>query len=143
MQFVMLVASIILILWYVCNGLDGGIAELLRVGSEHEKFKLVNFDLSLTVRLTVWGVMVGQFTAFMAQKGIDQVNAQLYMAGQSAKVARRSLMIAPFFSMTIGTMLFLIGAGFYVYYLQHPSEQVTAFLEQGDHDKILPFFVVY
>lgn len=142
MQFFVLGGSIIIILCFLCKNIDGGLSELISVGNEHQKFKLANFSFSLTLRITFWGAMLGHFATFMAQKGADQVTAQLYIAGRSTKEAKRALMLGPFFSVTMMTLLVLCGIGFFVYYTQHPNAQVAEYIANNQHDKILPFFVV-
>jgi len=142
MQFCVLSGSIVMILWYLVNGIEGGIPEIIRVGMEHNKFKLANFEFSLTTRMTLWGLLAGTMTNFMAEKGVDQVNAQIYMSARSAKAARHSMWLAPVFTVWLFPALYFIGAGFFVYYLKYPNDQVASFVAEGKHDKILPFFVV-
>jgi sodium-coupled monocarboxylate transporter 8/12 len=114
------------------------------VGIANHKFSLFSnaegFDL--TARLTTPGVLLGAFAAWLSQKGADQVNAQLYFAGRSAAQARRSLMLAPVISIIIGCLLYTIGTAFWVYYQQHPDENVNRLVATSQHDKILPYFVM-
>ena len=51
-------------------------------------------------------------------------------------------MLAPVISIVIGSLLYMIGTTFWVYYQQHPDTNVTRFVQTDDHDRILPYFVI-
>jgi sodium-coupled monocarboxylate transporter 8/12 len=142
LQLFVMSGAILITLVYAVKDLDGGVGDVFRIGAEHGKFSFVGADFSLTARLTLPGVLIGAFAAWMSQKGIDQVNAQLYLSGRSPRQARRSLMLAPFISIVIGSLLYLLGTTFWVYYQQHPDSYVEQFVANGQQDRILPYFVV-
>jgi SSS family transporter len=142
LQLFVLTTAIVVTLLAAVGGLEGGFSDVIRVGAESGKFNLIGDQFSMTARLTLPGVMLGAFAAWMSQKGVDQVNAQLYLAGRSARQARHSLLLAPVISITVGCLLYFLGTAFWVYYQQHPDANVAQFVANGEQDRILPYFVI-
>ena len=142
LQLFVLTTAIVVTLVAAVRSLDGGLVDVIRVGAESGKFNLIGDQFSVTARLTLPGVMLGAFAAWMSQKGVDQVNAQLYLAGRSARQARHSLLLAPVISITVGCLLYFLGTAFWVYYQQHPDPNVEQFVANGEQDRILPYFVI-
>jgi SSS family transporter len=142
LQLFVLTTAIVVTLFAAVGALDGGFSDVIRVGAESGKFNLMGDQFSMTARLTLPGVMLGAFAAWMSQKGVDQVNAQLYLAGRSARQARHSLLLAPVISITVGCLLYFLGTAFWVYYQQHPDPNVEQFVANGEQDRILPYFVI-
>lgn len=142
LQLFVLTLAIVMTLAYALNGVENGLSDVVRIGTERGKFNFIGNQFSITARLTLPGVLLGAFAAWMSQKGVDQVNAQLYLAGRSAKQARHSLLLAPVISIVVGGLLYLLGTTFWVYYQQHPDPNVEQFVVSGQQDRILPYFVV-
>ena len=82
LQLFVLTTAIVVTLVAAVRSLDGGLVDVIRVGAESGKFNLIGDQFSVTARLTLPGVMLGAFAAWMSQKGVDQANAQLYLAGR-------------------------------------------------------------
>jgi SSS family transporter len=143
LQLFVLTTAIIVTLLVAVSSLDGGFADVVRIGFESGKFNLIGDQFSMTARLTLPGVMIGAFAAWMSQKGVDQVNAQLYLAGRSARQARHSLLLAPVISIAVGSLLYFLGTAFWVYYQQYPDANVDQFVANGQQDRILPYFVIH
>jgi SSS family solute:Na+ symporter len=142
LQLFVLSGAIVLMLVFAVSELRGGLGEAVRLSAENGKFNFVGDRLSVTARLTLPGVLVGAFAAWLSQKGVDQVNTQLYLAGKSAKHARHSLLLAPIISIVVGCSLYALGTVFWVYYQQNPDPNVAQFVANNQQDRIVPYFVI-
>ncbi len=106
LQLFVLTGAIILMIIFAIRGLEGGFNEAIETCIANRKFNVIGDQFSVTARLTLPGVLIGAFAAWLSQKGVDQVNAQLYLAGKSAKQARHSLVLAPVISIVDGCSLY-------------------------------------
>ncbi len=91
---------------------------------------MVNFELSMTLSMGSWAILIGVFLEALSAFGADQVAVQRYIAADSERTAQRGawLNLAGMWIVVPG--LLLIGVGLYGYFDKHPSELLPVLHEQ-------------
>jgi len=139
MQFVVLVGGQIVILFTAIGKVPGGLAEVYQIGLEGGKFT-VNFSIDPTVRVTLWGLILGGAFMNMVQLATDQVSVQRYMTATSLKAAQRSLWLKLVVGIPITSIFYLSGVVLYAFYQTHGDPLAGGRITKAD--QILPYFVV-
>ena len=143
MQFCVLFGGIALTLFFITQKLDGGIAEVVRVGSDHNKFQFTNpAPFSFTERLVIWGVMLHVFISQLGSKGTDQVTVQRYLSGKSSGQSKWAVVIGSLVGVPVQILLYLVGIVLFAYYLKNPDPHVAKLVAGSDHKSIFPYFIV-
>jgi SSS family solute:Na+ symporter len=117
--------------------IDGGWAEVVRVGRETGRFAVFDPAFDITKPYTIWSGILGGVALTLATHGTDQYLVQRLLSGRSAKEAARGLILSGFIVFAQFILFLLIGVMLYAYYLQAPLPQPLA-----RADQILPVFVV-
>lgn len=137
-QVIVLMGGTLLSLVIISFSLDGNIFSLLTTASEHEKFNILNFSMTL-VEPTFWVVVVGGFFANLVTYSSDQTLVQRYLTteteGGAAKTAwTNALLVVP-----ASLLFFSTGTALYLFYAQHP-EKLDPFAQ--DLDGIFPWYII-
>jgi Na+/proline symporter len=109
------------------------------LGLEGGKFTL-NFSLDPTVRVTLWGLILGGALMHLVQMATDQVSVQRYYTATSLKEAQRSLWLKLACVVPVAGLFYLSGAVLYAFYRVHGDPLAAKAIPKADY--ILPYFVV-
>jgi sodium-coupled monocarboxylate transporter 8/12 len=156
-QFLVLCGGILLILGYAIAEVPGGLAAAWRLAAEDGKTNFIRLDLDPTVRLTLWGCLLGGACNNLVQMVTDQISVQRYLTAKSLKESQRALWFKLWVTLPLVGLFYLTGTVLYGYYRALP-ERVPAFekrelvrkLAQVEdlspyhgikNDRILPYFV--
>ena len=130
--------------------LDGGFAELFRVGwrerpttdwTDWGKFTLFDFSANPTRAYTIWTALIAATWGNLGAYGTDQLIAQRIFCCKNEKEARYAI-IASQFSQIVTITVAFVGAGLYAYYQQNPLEGIAAQIYAKEQDRIFPIFIV-
>jgi solute:Na+ symporter, SSS family len=119
------------------NRIDGGWAEVVRVGSATGRFTMIDTSWDFTKAYTLWAGLLGGVALTLSTHGTDQYLVQRLLSGKSQKDASTGLVLSGFIVFAQFVLFLLIGVMLFTFYQQVPLTQV---LERND--QILPIFVV-
>ena len=117
--------------------INGGWAEVVRVGSETGRFVFLDASLDFTKAYTLWAGLLGGVALTLSTHGTDQYLVQRLLSAKTQKAASTGLVLSGFIVFAQFILFLLIGVMLFTYYQQFPLQQV---LERND--QILPVFVV-
>ena len=139
--FLVFLIGAVVALYVVCADLPGGFGELYRVSAQAGKFKFWNFSTDLSAPYTFWAAAFASTLFGMGAYGTDQLIAQRMFCCKSARAARWAI-ISSTASQLVTVTVMLVGAGLYVYYLNHPltGEALAAVSERVD--RVFPVFIM-
>ncbi|MBK8505985.1 MAG: sodium:solute symporter [Saprospiraceae bacterium] len=135
-QVVILMGGAISCIFVALANIDGGVSEVIRIGSEYSKFKLIDWRFDYT-QLVFWVAIIGFFFLNLISYTSDQVIIQRYLTVKSEKEAARSLWTNGIITLPGIFIFFGLGTTLFVYYLTNPAE-----ISSNTPDEILPYFVV-
>lgn len=128
----------------ILNQIDGGMAKVLEVGSQYDKFKFLDFSLNFTKTYTFWGGLIGGCFLTMSTHGTDQYLVQRYLctdkpsAAAAALLSSGAVVLGQFIGfLFIGVLLFAFYAPFN---LPEYATASGAFPFTGG-DKVFPDFI--
>lgn len=159
LQFVILFGGILLIIGFAIAGIPGGLPTAWRLAAEDNKTQLFNLDLDPTVRMTVWGALLGGTCNNLVQMVTDQIAVQRYLTAKSLAEAQRALWFKLWVTLPLVGLFYLTGTVLYGYYRALP-EKTPAFANSSlvsklpqdpevpadkrlANDRLLPYFVVH
>jgi solute:Na+ symporter, SSS family len=119
------------------NRIDGGWAEVMRVGSETGRFVTIDASLDFTRAYTLWAGLLGGVALTLSTHGTDQYLVQRLLSAKSQKDASTGLVLSGFIVFAQFILFLLIGVMLYTHYQQVPLPQPLV-----RNDQILPIFVV-
>jgi Na+/proline symporter len=119
------------------NRIDGGWAEVVRVGRASGRFAVFDLSLDVTRVYTIWSGVLGGIALTLATHGTDQYLVQRLLSARSAREASRGLILSGVIVFAQFVLFLSIGVMLYAFYLQSPLPQPLA-----RTDQILPIFVV-
>ena len=119
------------------NRIDGGWAEVVRVGRETGRFAVINPEFDLNVPYTLWGATLGGIFIALSTHGTDQFLVQRLLSAKSRRDASLGLVLSGFIVFAQFVLFLLIGVMLYTYYQQTALPQPLT-----RTDQILPIFVV-
>jgi SSS family solute:Na+ symporter len=117
--------------------IDGGWAEVVRVGTETGRFVLFDTSLDFSRAYTIWAGLLGGVALTLSTHGTDQYLVQRLLSARSQREASAGLVLSGFIVFAQFVLFLLIGVMLYVHYQQVPLPQALA-----RPDQILPVFVV-
>jgi solute:Na+ symporter, SSS family len=117
--------------------IDGGWAEVVRVGSETGRFVFFDPSLDFTRAYTIWAGLLGGVALTLSTHGTDQYLVQRLLSARTQKAASTGLVLSGFIVFAQFILFLLIGVMLFTYYQQVPLTQVL-----DRNDQILPVFVV-
>lgn len=125
----------------IVNRLDGGFQELVSVGMEAGKFRLIDASLDPAKTYTIWiaafAVTIGNVGAY----GMDQLMAQRMFCCRNEREARKAVVWS---SVAVGITILvsLVGIGLYAFYRANPLSGESLSLFQAKGDRIFPIFIL-
>ncbi|MGY0314517.1 sodium:solute symporter family transporter (plasmid) [Alteromonas macleodii] len=138
-QTIVLLLGAILCFTYIVSGVDGGLAEILRIGSENDKFRMVDIDLSMDsfTKLSIMVIILGGIGQNLSTYTADQSVVQRYMTTKDMRTARKSIWTNGLMAPVASALFFAIGTGLYVFYQYNPDRLDPT----KQIDQIFPSFI--
>ncbi|HJT77275.1 MAG TPA: sodium/solute symporter [Gemmataceae bacterium] len=159
-QFLVLCGGIVLILAFAVAAVPGGLPAAWQLAAAKGRTRFVHLDLDPTVRITVWGALLGGTCHNLVQMVTDQISVQRYLTARSLAECQRALWLKLAVTLPLVALFYLTGTILFGYYQAYPGRApvldaaghvVTRAecaadapprpLDQG-RDRLLPFFVV-
>ncbi len=119
------------------NRIDGGWAEVVRLGRETGRFVALDASVDFTKAYTLWAGLLGGVALTLSTHGTDQYLVQRLLSARSQRDAAKGLVLSGFIVFVQFILFLLIGVMLFVHYQQVPLPQ-----ELARNDQILPVFVV-
>jgi SSS family transporter len=119
------------------NRIDGGWAEVVRVGSDTGRFVFLDTAFDPTRAYTLWAGLLGGVALTLSTHGTDQYLVQRLLSAKSQRDASTGLVLSGFIVFVQFILFLLIGVMLFAHYQQTPLPQ-----ELTRPDQILPIFVV-
>jgi SSS family solute:Na+ symporter len=116
----------------------GGVAVVRAVAESHQKLRLFDFSLDPRSEFTFWGGLIGGIFVLLSQYGVNQAELQKMLTTASVGRSRIALISSMTVASLVGLAYFLIGAGLYVFYSQHPEKNGMAM----NPDRVFPRFIL-
>ncbi|HRX83484.1 MAG TPA: hypothetical protein P5572_00530, partial [Phycisphaerae bacterium] len=160
--FLVFLLGAVVALGTVAFHLDGGIAEMFRVGWAAKdsgpwgKFTFFDFSLDPARQYTIWTAAILSTWGGLGAYGTDQLLAQRMFCCKNERDARWAI-ISSTASQVVTLTVMLVGVGLYAYYKQPPAEPVTNVVCNADYpalcgeaatmfkesaDRIFPIFIL-
>ena len=138
LQVVVLMGGAVLSLYIVVSSVDGGLGEVVAMGANAGKFKLIDWSWDLTTTSIVV-VLAGRSLEQLISYGSDQTVVQRYLVTPDLREAQKSLWAKGCLTL-VGTFVFFgLGTSLWVFYKTHPGLlNIT-----GRTDDIFPWFIVH
>lgn len=119
------------------NRINGGWAEVVRVGTETGRFVFLDAAFDPTRAYTLWAGLLGGVALTLSTHGTDQYLVQRLLSARSQREASTGLILSGFIVFAQFILFLLIGVMLFTHYQQTPLPQVLT-----RPDQILPVFVV-
>lgn len=140
-QFAIYILGAILALYFIVKGLPGGWEELRQFAADEHKFRIFDFDFSLTKpTMTFWSGLIGGMFLTAATHGTDQLTVQRLLVARSQRGAATALVASGFVVMLQFALFLVIGAALACFY-QANSAGVAA--EDLQKDRAFAHFIVH
>lgn len=117
--------------------INGGWAEVMRVGAASGRFVVIDASWDFTKAYTLWAGLLGGVALTLSTHGTDQYLVQRLLSAKSQKDASSGLVLSGFIVFAQFILFLMIGVMLFTYYQQSPLAQPLA-----RTDQILPIFVV-
>ncbi|CAN5450828.1 hypothetical protein BH09VER1_BH09VER1_35980 [soil metagenome] len=137
MQFCVLLTGIVLIFVVAVHQTPGGLEAAWRIAQEGGRTTMMDWSLSPTARLTVWGAFFGGAALNLVQLVTDQISVQRYLTATSLKESQRALWFKLFLTVPLISIFYLTGLVLYSFYQTHPEMAATLLRP----DQLLAHFV--
>jgi SSS family transporter len=76
----------------ILNQIDGGMASVMEIGNEFNKFQFLDFTLNFSKTYTFWGGLIGGCFLTMSTHGTDQYLVQRYLCTNKPSSAAKALL---------------------------------------------------
>ncbi|MCD8483365.1 MAG: sodium/solute symporter [Verrucomicrobia bacterium] len=135
LQVAVLFGGAILSFILIIGNVDGGLAQVVSLGVQDNKFNFFDFRPDLTTA-TMWIMLLWAVSDVFA-KGLGQEGLQRAFSTPDVKSARRSMITCAVVALPAGFLFYGIGTALYAFYSQHP-ELLNPTLQ---NDAIFPLFI--
>jgi SSS family transporter len=136
-QMFVYIAGAAVVAMAVLSRIDGGWAEVLRVGRETGRFVVIDASFDFTKAYTLWAGLLGGIALTLSTHGTDQFLVQRLLSAKSQRDAARGLVLSGFIVFAQFILFLLIGVMLFTYFQQVPLPRPLA-----RTDEVLPLFVV-
>jgi solute:Na+ symporter, SSS family len=135
----------------ILNQVDGGMARVMELGSQFNKFQFLDFSLSFTKTYTFWGGLIGGCFLTMSTHGTDQYLVQRYLC--TDKPASASFALLSSGAVVLGQFIgfLFIGVLLFAYYqpfnlpeyaqIGTEGSKLAATFPFAGGDKVFPDFI--
>ena len=138
-QSAVIVGSISLITLCALREIDGGLATVVRLGHEHGKFEMLNFDLDWSQRGTFYAACAFGLFMYLPGYTVSQAQVQRYITVKNLADARRALLLNALLLPAVILVFFFLGTVLFAYYHNRGG---LPDLPAGKQDQIMPLFVM-
>ena len=138
-QFIVLFGGLVVILCVAVARIPRGLAGVYELGRAGGKFEL-SLSLDPSVRVTLWGLLLGGAVINLVQLATDQVSVQRYLTATSLKEAQRALWLKLVLLVPVSVVFYLTGLVLYAFYQTHGDPLGAGRITKAD--QILPYFVI-
>jgi len=139
-QFIVYMLGALAAFVIIVRGVPGGLAQLMQYAEGLDKFRVFDFDLSLTKpTMTFWSGLVGGAVLSAATRGTDQLMVLRYLSARNQRDATKGLAFSGFIVFVQFAVFLLIGvalAGFFT------GSSTPNPLSEGNGDQLFAFFIV-
>ncbi len=141
LQFFIYIFGAGVALFVIVSRLPGGWEQFAQFGAEFDKFRVLDFDTSLTKpTMTFWSGLIGGLFLTAATHGTDQLMVQRYLTACSGRAAGWALGLSGLFVAAQFALFLVIGAALACFYTEFPPD--TPFGPR-DGDKVFSHFIVH
>jgi solute:Na+ symporter, SSS family len=141
LQFFIYIVGAVIALLVIAARLPDGWYQIARFGEEFDKFRLLDFEFSLTKpTMTFWAGLVGGGFLTAATHGTDQLMVQRYLTARSQRSAAWALALSGFIVCAQFALFLLIGVALACFYAEFPPEVPFG---PKDGDKVFSHFIVH
>jgi solute:Na+ symporter, SSS family len=141
LQFFIYILGAVIALAVIASRLPEGWYQIARFGEEFDKFRVLDFELSLTKpTMTFWAGLVGGLFLTAATHGTDQLMVQRYLTSRSHRSAGWALALSGLIVCAQFALFLLIGVALACFYNQFPPEVPFG---AKDGDKVFAHFIVH
>lgn len=106
-----LIAGVIIV-----QRLPGGWEQFVNYGLAHDKFRLFDFHLTLSLPYTFWAGMLGGMFLTLGTHGTDQLMVQRYLSARNQREAARALVLSGAVVLVQFLVFLLLGVGLACFY---------------------------
>ena len=120
----------------LAQNIPGGLAEAMRLGAEHDKFRVLDLSLDFTKTYTFWSGVVGGAFLTMSTHGTDQYMVQRYLCTDRPRKASMALLMSGVIVLAQFIGFLFIGVLLFAFYSRvMPSVTFAA------SDQVFPDFI--
>ena len=138
-QFFVMFGGALLAIGFIAHTLPGGVGGILQIAGRGGRIAMPSLSLDPTVRITLWGALVGGFFANLSIFGVDQLVIQRYLTTRSAADLRRTYLLNCFALFIVVGVLSFLGLALFAFYEQRPA--LLPGTVPPDH--VLPWFIAH
>ena len=139
LQAATLGGGMLLVLILAVQRIDGGMATIVHLGMEHDKFQMFDMSLDLTRPGTFLAACSLALFAYLPGYTTSQVTVQRYVCMRNLSEARRGLLINALVATLVAILFFFVGTTLFAYYHQGGG---PGFPELEKQDQLMPYFVL-
>lgn len=121
-QFAVYVAGAAVALGLIVGRLPGGWEQLLAMGDEAGKLRVLDLGLDWTEPYGLWAGIVGGVFITLGSHGVDQMLVQRYLCARSLADARRAIAVSGFVVFAQFAFFLVIGVALFCFYQLYPPE---------------------
>ena len=137
-QVIILYGGIILCVAFISFGLEGGVTDIISIGTENNKFNIIDFSFNLN-EPNFWVVVFGSFFTNLTTYGSDQTMVQRYFTTPTTKDATKSIWTTVIIGFSLGWLFFFMGTALYAYYKTNPQEMLHT---MSSNDAVFPWYII-
>ena len=139
-QFIVFLFGAAIALYYISQGVDGGIWQVFSQSAQAGKFEILNLSFSPTEAYTLWCGLFATVFLTLASHGTDQMMAQRMFCCKNARDASKAIIWSSV-SQIVTILMLVVGAGLFVYYQAHPVTGKWAGIMANDAKYVFPIFI--
>lgn len=141
-QGIILIIGALVCIIYILSEMPNGLAQIIEIGKENEKFSLGSLGLELDAP-TFWVVLVYGIFINLQNYGIDQNYVQRYIASKSESDAKRSAFFGGMLYIPVSLLFLCIGSSLFAFYEAGASSLPNELQAAAKSDAVFPYFIVH
>jgi SSS family transporter len=134
-QSLFFVVAGVVIVGYLIQHIDGGLAAALRTAHDAERLSTFSFKFDLKDASTFWAFLISGFFIGLVSFGTDQEMVQRLLTVETRRSSQKTIISTIFTVLPVYWLYLLVGTLLFVFYRQNPSMSLPVELKE-----ILPHF---